>query len=172
MAGSEKGGVQNASAALLENALWVITPNDSTNHEALRLVGGFIERLGAQVVKIPPEKHDKLVAAVSHLPYFSALALTRTIVGDEDDQNMMLLAAGGFRDVTRVASGSPRMSRDMVIGNKVQLKNMLKLFRLHLEELEELLEQPEKMLLAAEAAKNTRDSIPIVKRSLLPQTSR
>ena len=168
MAGSERGGVQNASAALLENALWVLTPSDCTNQKALKTVHNFIERLGAQVTEIPPEKHDKLVAAISHLPYLAALALTKTISEDEDSQKMMLLAAGGFRDVTRVASGSPRMSRDMVVGNKAQLREVLEVFKRHLDDLGELLEQPEKMLLAAEAAKNTRDSIPIVKRSLLP----
>ena len=168
MAGSERGGVQNASAALLENALWVLTPNGSTDHKALKAVHDFVERLGAQVTEISPEKHDKLVAAVSHLPYLSALALTRTIAEDEDSQKMILLAAGGFRDVTRVASGSPRMSRDMIVENKGQLKEVLEIFKRHLSDLGELLEQPEKMLLVAESAKNIRDSIPIVKRSLLP----
>ncbi len=168
MAGSEKEGVQNASAALLENALWVITPDSSTDHKALEVVHNFIERLGAQVTEISPQKHDKLVAAVSHLPYLSALALTRAIAEDEESQKMMLLAAGGFRDVTRVASGSPRMSRDMVVGNKTQIREVLEIFKRHLDDLEKLLDQPERMLLAAESAKNIRDSIPIVKRSLLP----
>lgn len=169
MTGSEKGEVQNASAALLENALWVITPNNATTSTVLEPTRNFIERLGAQLIEIDPETHDKLVAAISHLPYISSLALTKTIATDEHSHKMMLLAAGGFRDITRVASGSPRMSRDMVVENKVQLKKALSTFKKHLQVLEELLDKPEEMLSSAQNAKNTRDSIPIVKRSLLPR---
>ncbi len=170
MAGSEKGGVQNASAALLENAMWVLTPNEQTDKEALDKIRDFVIRLGAHVVEIDPEKHDRLVAFVSHLPYISAVTLTQLIAQDADYEEMALLAAGGFRDVSRVASGSPRMSRDMVMENKVQLKAAIAEFREQLAVVESLLDEPAELLEFAEKAKYTRDSIPIVKRNLLPST--
>ena len=170
MAGNEKGGVQNASAALLENAMWVLTPNQDTDPDALHKIKDFIIHLGAHAVELDPEKHDRLVAFVSHLPYISAITLTHLIAHDADYEEMALLAAGGFRDVSRVASGSPRMSRDMVVENKEQLKEAIAVFREQLTAMETLLDEPVKMLEFAEKAKNTRDSIPIVKRNLLPST--
>ena len=168
MAGSERIGVQNADAALLENAVWVLTPDEGTDEEALAQVHLFVTHLGAKPIRTSPAQHDRLVAAVSHVPYLAAVALTQLIAEDEDRDLMMLLAAGGFRDLTRVASGSPRMSRDMVVGNKEALRRTLERFRSQLGRLEDLLNEPEDMLDQAEAAKHTRDSFPIVKRGLLP----
>ena len=168
MAGSERIGVQNADAALLENAVWVLTPDEKTDEEALAQVHLFVTHLGAKPIRTSPAQHDRLVAAVSHVPYLAAVALTQLIAEDEDRDLMMLLAAGGFRDLTRVASGSPRMSRDMVVGNKEALRRTLERFRSQLGRLEDLLNEPEDMLDQAEAAKHTRDSFPIVKRGLLP----
>jgi prephenate dehydrogenase len=96
------------------------------------------------------------------------VALTELVATDRDRDLMMLLAAGGFRDLTRVASGSPRMSRDMVVGNKGALRDALVRFRRYLDQLEALLDDPEAMLERVEAAKRTRDAFPIVRRSLLP----
>ncbi len=168
MAGSERIGVQNADAALLENAVWVLTPDETTDAEALGRVQTFVTHLGAKPIQTDPAQHDRLVAAVSHVPYLAAVALTQLIAEDDDRDLMMLLAAGGFRDLTRVASGSPRMSRDMVVGNKAALRRTLERFRAQLGRLETLLDEPNDMLDQAEAAKHTRDSFPIVKRGLLP----
>ena len=168
MAGSERVGVQNADAALLENAVWVLTPDETTDPEALEKVRTFVEHLGARPIQTSPKRHDRLVAAVSHVPYLTAVALTRLVAGDQDRDPMMLLAAGGFRDLTRVASGSPRMSRDMVAGNKAAVREALAGLRHQLDVLEEALERPERLLEHAETAKRSRDSFPIVRRSLLP----
>jgi prephenate dehydrogenase len=168
MAGSERFGVQNADAALLENAVWVLTPTGDTDPAALELVRTFVEHLGARPIVTHPEQHDRLVAAVSHVPYLTAVALTQLIASDDDRDLMMLLAAGGFRDLTRVASGSPRMSRDMVVGNKDAIRRALAGMREQLARLEVLLDQPEELLEHAESAKRARDSLPIVRRSLLP----
>jgi len=168
MAGSERVGVLHADAGLLENAVWVLTPSPNTDPEALARVRTFVEHLGATPLETTPEQHDRLVATVSHLPYLSAVALTELAAQDGDRDLMMLLAAGGFRDLTRVASGSPRMSRDMVVGNKKPLREALTSFRRYLDRLELLLDDPETMLTHAEAAKHARDAFPIVRRSLLP----
>jgi prephenate dehydrogenase len=168
MAGSERFGVVNADAALLENAVWVLTPVAGTDTAALGQVEEFITQLGAKALQVAPEQHDRLVAAVSHVPYLTSLALTHLVARDQDHDLMMLLAAGGFRDLTRVASGSPRMSRDMVVGNRDAVRSTLANLGGQLQQLAELLDDPDALLDAAEAAKRTRDSLPIVRRSLLP----
>lgn len=168
MAGSERGGVLNADPALLENAVWVLTPEADTDAQALGAVKSFVEALGARPLEVPPDQHDELVATVSHLPYLAAVALT-TLIDDGDERALKsLLAAGGFRDLTRVASGDPRMSRDMLSGNRAAVARALRAFRQRLDELEAVLGSPEALLEQAEAAKRTRDGIPIVRRGLLP----
>lgn len=168
MAGSERGGVLNADPGLLENAVWVLTPEADTDVEALALVRGFVTALGARPIEVSPEQHDELAATVSHLPYLAAVALTG-LVDDGDDRDLkMLLAAGGFRDLTRVASGDPHMSRDMVFSNREAVLDALRRFRERLAELESLLSEPAGLLARAEAAKRARDGIPIVRRGLLP----
>jgi len=169
MAGSDRAGVRNADAALLENAVWVLTPTEPRDDDALRRVRSFVEHLGARPIEVPPEQHDRLVATVSHLPYLAALALTRLASEDGDRDLMMLLAAGGFRDLTRVASGSPVMSRDMVAGNEAAVRAALAEFREALADLEGRLADPDALLTAAVEAKHARDGIPIVRRSLLPR---
>lgn len=169
MAGSEKGGVLNADPALLENAMWALTPVEGhTDPQAFEKVRAFVEALGAKPIEVSPEQHDRLVATVSHLPYLAAVALT-ALVGEGDESGLkMLLAAGGFRDLTRVASGDPVMSRDMVAGNRQAVRAALGAYRQQLEKLEALLDQPDELLTVGESARITRDSMPIVRRSLLP----
>ncbi|HKI55567.1 MAG TPA: prephenate dehydrogenase/arogenate dehydrogenase family protein [Trueperaceae bacterium] len=168
MAGSDKAGVLHADAALLENAVWVLTPDERTDAGALQRVDAFVTALGARPLRVAPERHDRLVATVSHLPYLAAVALTALVDRGEERELTMLLAAGGFRDLTRVASGSPLMSRDMVAGNREAVRGALRAFRAELEGLEALLDDDAALLARAEAAKRVRDGIPIVRRSLLP----
>ncbi len=169
MAGSEQGGVLHADAALLENAVWALTPEAGlTDEGALARVREFVQALGARPIEVSPELHDSLVATVSHLPYLAAVALTALVAESDDSGLLMLLAAGGFRDLTRVASGDPTMSRDMVAGNSAAVRRALGAYRRQLERLEELLDRPEELRAAGEAARLARGSIPIVRRSLLP----
>lgn len=165
MAGSERAGVEHANSLLLQNAVWVLTPLEETPLPALSRVRSLVEQLGAAPVVMPPEAHDQLVATISHLPYVAALALTHMVARDE---RLALLAAGGFRDLTRVASGDPRMSRDMVVENRNALRDALARFRRELERLEAQLDAPDDLLEAARESKRTRDSLPIVRKSLLP----
>ncbi|MFO7545799.1 MAG: prephenate dehydrogenase/arogenate dehydrogenase family protein [Trueperaceae bacterium] len=180
MAGSERAGVLHADAALLENAVWVLTPDReagnasvgeavaATSVRALERVRAFVEALGARTIEATPEQHDRLVAVVSHLPYLAAVALTALVDRGDERGLKMLLAAGGLRDLTRVASGDPRMSRDMVSGNRTAVTAALRAFREELEALERLLDDPEALEERAADAKRVRDSIPIVRRNLLP----
>ena len=168
MAGSERAGVQNAHAGLLENAVWVLTPTGETDPGDLEELETLVGELGAYPLVIEPELHDRLVARVSHLPYLLAVALNLMVARDERKDLLMFLAAGGFRDLTRVASGSPAMSRDMVVENREAVREAVGDLKAALDELEAALSDPERLLALAEEAKRTRDALPVVKRSLLP----
>jgi len=168
MAGSEQAGVENAYSGLLQNATWVLTPTENTNKADLERLRQLVEDLGAYPLLLPPDLHDRLVARVSHLPYLLAVALNLLVGDDPDRDTLIYLAAGGFRDLTRTASGSPIMSRDMVVTNKDALQSAAADLKKKLSILLEMLDHPDELLAAAAEAKRVRDSIPVVKRGLLP----
>jgi len=168
MAGSEQAGVEHAHSGLLQNATWVLTPTDRTSKADLERLRRLVEELGAYPLLLPPDLHDRLVARISHLPYLLAVALNLLVGDDPDRDTLIYLAAGGFRDLTRTASGSPVMSRDMVVTNKEALQTAAADLKEKLTSLLDLLDDPDKLLEAATHAKRVRDSIPVVKRGLLP----
>ncbi len=110
MAGSEKTGYKAAKPHLFENAYYILTPNKNITDEMLASMIGIIKELGAIPLVLDPAYHDYTVAAISHVPHIIAAALVKT-VKDLDDENryMHSLAAGGFKDITRIASSSPEI---------------------------------------------------------------
>ena len=119
MAGSEQEGVEGARADLFEGAVWVLTPDDRTDETAYTTVRSTVSSLGAEVVAIPPDRHDALVAIVSHVPHLTAATLMA--LADErsaDHRALLRLAAGGFRDMTRVAAGHPGIWPDICAENR------------------------------------------------------
>lgn len=169
MAGRETPGMQNAYAGLLQSAVWVVTPTERTASADLEAVGALISALGAFPVTLDAARHDRLVARVSHVPWMLATALNLWIADDPDRERLLFLAAGGFRDLTRVASGSPAMSRDMVLENRVEVRAALSDLAAVVTRLADNLDDPQALLAAAEEAKRTRDALPIVRRSMLPR---
>jgi prephenate dehydrogenase len=169
MAGRETPGVQNAYAGLLQSAVWVVTPTARTDAADLAAAEALITALGAFPVRLDPEAHDRLVARVSHVPWMLATALNLWIDEDADRERLLFLAAGGFRDLTRVASGSPEMSRDMVLENRGAVREALADLARVVDRLAQELDQPEALLASAQRAKRTRDALPIVRRSMLPR---
>ncbi len=118
MAGSEQEGVAGARADLFHNAVWVLTPTDATDNNALVEVRSVVASLGAEVVSLAPERHDALVAVVSHVPHLTAATLMALADERSDEHQAMLrLAAGGFRDMTRIASGHPGIWPDICQSN-------------------------------------------------------
>jgi len=118
MAGSEQEGVDGADAGLFEGATWVLTPTDDTDAQAYAQVRAIVSSLGAEVVAIRPEDHDALVAVVSHVPHLTAAALMQLAAsGAEEHAALLRLAAGGFRDMTRVAAGHPGIWPDICAEN-------------------------------------------------------
>ncbi len=169
MAGRETPGMQNAYAGLLQNAVWVLTPTDDTDGADVAAMRQLVEALGAWPLALPPDAHDRAVSRISHAPYLLAVALNLLIARDHDRERLLFLAAGGFRDLTRVASGAPRMSRDMVVENRAAIRDALRDLGAVLDELAADLDRPEALLAAAREAKRTRDALPVVKRTLLPR---
>ena len=104
MAGSERQGVEAADASLFEGAYWILTPTPTTSDRAYGAVSDLAGRLGATPVAVEPAVHDALVARLSHMPQLAASALVEVAVTTGDQDALLGLAAGGFRDVTRIAA--------------------------------------------------------------------
>jgi prephenate dehydrogenase len=107
MAGSERHGISAAEAGLFDGAWWILTPTARTSSSAYSAVAGAVARLGAKTVAVGPETHDALVARLSHLPQLTASTLIEVAIAAGDRDALLGLAAGGFRDVTRIAASQP-----------------------------------------------------------------
>jgi prephenate dehydrogenase len=126
MAGSEQEGVEGASPDLFEGATWVLTPTAGTDAAAYAQVRQIVTTLGAEVVALPPERHDTLVAVVSHVPHLTAATLMRLAdERSEEHRALLRLAAGGFRDMTRIASGHPGIWPDICGENQAAIVEVI-----------------------------------------------
>ena len=127
MAGSEKTGYDAADPLLLENAYYMITPSYKTSKKKLKILKSIIEMIKAIPFVIDYQKHDKVVATVSHLPHILAATLVNLVKdNDYDDEVMKRVAAGGFKDITRIASASPIMWEQICIVNSEPIDVMLR----------------------------------------------
>jgi prephenate dehydrogenase len=117
MAGREQSGVEAAESGLYRGCTWCLTPTPHTATAVLQRVQDLVADLGARPYILEPERHDAAVAAVSHLPLLAATALVLTAANSPAWSDGRALAAGGFRDTTRVASGDPHMARDICLTN-------------------------------------------------------
>jgi prephenate dehydrogenase len=133
MAGSEKTGVSSARADLFANAVCVVTPTPRSNPAALRKVEGLWKALGSKLLRLDPEAHDALVSRSSHLPQVTAVTLANLVLSPFNSRNQAALCANGFRDATRMASGSPEMWRDIALANRKHLARALDAFIADLE---------------------------------------
>lgn len=121
MTGSERSGVDAATAELFAGSPWLLTPSLETTGEALRQARALAEAVGARPIEMDAAQHDAAVSLVSHLPLVAATAVTLAISRQERWSEASAFAAGGFRDTTRVASGDPRMARDICLTNREEL---------------------------------------------------
>ena len=119
MAGSELQGLDGADAEMFRGAVWVLTPSATTSDDTFALVAGVVRELGGDMLALPALRHDQLVAVTSHLPHLAAATLLTLARSRADDHAaVMRLAAGGFRDMTRVASGHPAIWLDICRENQ------------------------------------------------------
>ncbi len=137
MAGSEKGGVEAATATLFQEATWALTPTDATDAEALQRIQRLAQEVGASTRVFTPEAHDAMVAVTSHLPHVLASALMRLADGTQRTlPDTPALAAGSFADMTRVAASSPDIWRDVCLSNRDAVLHALTHYRTELDTLE------------------------------------
>lgn len=136
MAGTEGSGIAAADPFLFENAVYILTPTRTTGQRAMAMLEGLLQLIGAHPLVLGVEEHDRMVAAVSHLPHLAAVSLANAAGNAETKlPGTLSLAAGGFRDSTRIAMSSPELWAEIVFSNKTQVLAMLDDY---LEELKKL----------------------------------
>ncbi|MEA3545801.1 MAG: prephenate dehydrogenase/arogenate dehydrogenase family protein [Thermodesulfobacteriota bacterium] len=136
IAGTENSGAEAAFPSLYRGKRCIITPTENTDTKALELVEQMWRIAGSHVVTMPLEKHDKILAAISHLPHMVAYSLVNAVGSyDHYEENILEYSAGGFRDFTRIASSDPTMWRDIAETNRDALLEMMEQFEDSLAEL-------------------------------------
>lgn len=163
MAGSEKTGYANARPHLIENAYYIITPASKAPRDAVDTFVPFIASLKALPLVLDYQQHDFITASVSHLPHLIAASLVNLVQElDGREELMKRIAAGGFKDITRIASSSPEMWEQICITNKVNLIQVLDRYMEELSRVKKQLEQEDSQGLYDffETSREYRNSIP------------
>ncbi|HTL54354.1 MAG TPA: prephenate dehydrogenase/arogenate dehydrogenase family protein [Candidatus Limnocylindrales bacterium] len=159
MAGAEKMGVAAAHSRLFESAICIVTPTPNSHRAAVRHIEQLWRSVGSRVVRLAPKTHDQLVSRSSHLPHVVAAELSNYVLGHNQPGPQELLCANGFRDTTRIASGSPEMWRDIALANRDHLLEALGGFLEQLQNFKRLLKRGDAKAISAffEDAKQRRD---------------
>lgn len=164
MTGSEKTGLSNATAYLLENVYYIITPAKEAASARVDEFREFVASLGAIPMVLDYASHDAATAAISHLPHVIASALVNFVEqSDDSNETMKTIAAGGFKDITRIASSSPVMWEEICLSNKDELIHMLDSYQSLLSDIREKISRADAPAIHSffEAAKDYRDSLAI-----------
>ena len=163
MAGSELSGLDGADDALFEGAVWVLTPSSESSDETFEKLAKIIGTLGAEIVVLDAIRHDQLVAVVSHLPHLTAATLMGLAqITAEEHVAVLRLAAGGFRDMTRVASGLPQIWLDICRENRDAILEALDGMISGLNEMRDIVAAGDNGLLLSRlsTARNARANLP------------
>jgi prephenate dehydrogenase len=163
MAGSELDGLDGADASMFAGAVWVLTPSSNSSDTAFAVVAELVAKFGAEIVAMDAEQHDDLVAVVSHVPHLTAATLMR-IADNRSEEHMALLrlAAGGFRDMTRIASGRPGIWLDICEQNKTSIVRGLDALILGLTDMRDVVARSDRdgLLSRLEQARRARMNLP------------
>jgi prephenate dehydrogenase len=129
LGGSERSGPGHANPSVVDGIVWVVAPTPETTPAHASAVETWITSLGARAVHLDPERHDRLVAMVSHLPQLASTSLMGVAATEEaDEPEILLLAAGGFRDLTRLAASQPALWSDILVANRQQVAAAIDVF--------------------------------------------
>lgn len=161
MAGSERVGFINSKAALLENAYYILTPTEEIPIEKVNAYRELVETLGAIPLILSPSQHDYVTAAVSHLPHVIASSLVNLVKSSDSEEGIMkMIAAGGFKDITRIASSSATMWQQICLTNTENISQLLSDYIASLTEIKEALDCKEENALyhLFDTAREYRDS--------------
>src|SRR5690554_3325079 len=141
IAGKEKSGVDAADATLYENHRIILTPIAATDPQATEKIRALWQAVGAEVLTMEPQEHDRILAETSHLPHLLAFSLVNTLARQDDSLDIFRYAAGGFRDFTRIASSDPLMWHDIFKENRDSVLRSVDLFQQGLNEFRKAVEQ-------------------------------
>jgi len=164
MAGSELEGLDGADPAMFVGAVWVLTPSALTSDATFSSVASLVAELGADVVALSPERHDQVVAVVSHVPHLTAVSLMGLAADKAEEHAALLrLAAGGFRDMTRIAAGHPAIWLDICAENQSAIVTTLDALIGRLAEMRDVVAagDREALLQALAAARESRMNLPV-----------
>ncbi len=156
LAGSEHSGVIYADKDLFKNAFCILTKTKNTNKKTLAKVARFWNALGSKVKIMSHESHDKIISGLSHLPHAASVSLCNA-----SRKESLHLAAGGFRDTTRIASGSPELWKDIFITNRKNISKDIRVLKKELSKIEQALKKNDSLALLRlfKKAKHLRDSM-------------
>ncbi len=171
MAGSHKTGVEAAKAHLFENAFYILTPSSETSMTKIIHLQNWLKGTKAKFIELTPKQHDELAGVISHFPHIIAASLVNQVAKIEKEQPLLTnLAAGGFRDITRIASASPVMWRDILIHNKETLLSLLTRWQEEMEHVKQLIENADNQHVFEyfQTAKTFRDGLPIKQKGAIP----
>ena len=163
MAGSEKTGFDHSNERILENAYYILTPTPQVAEEKVQTYEKFVESLKALPVILDYQLHDQITGTISHLPHIIASSLVNFVkTHDTHDEMMKNLAAGGFKDITRIASSSPIMWQNICLKNKDNIVDILDQYIDSLEDFKEAIEREDDLDLynRFESSRNYRNSMP------------
>jgi len=167
MAGSEIKGINGADRYLFENAAYILTPLPGTPVEILGFMKELLACTGAHIKLLTAGRHDELVAAISHIPHLAAVTLVNLTRGEEEH---LMMAAGGFRDTTRIASSNPELWENIIFSNQDIIVDKLETLIEDLNNLKTAIRAGDRAKVVHElsCAKETRDRIPLVHRGIMP----
>ncbi|EZH67601.1 prephenate dehydrogenase [Bacillaceae bacterium JMAK1] len=172
MAGSHKSGVHGSRPDLFENAFYILVPPESQNsEEAVDRLTSLLAGSNANFMTMDATSHDVMAGSVSHLPHIVASALVHQLKGLEEEHPMITnLAAGGFKDITRIASANPVMWRDILLHNKDVLQTMMERWQDDMKQVTELIKAADANGLHSffADAKRHRDGLPVKKAGAIP----
>lgn len=159
IAGSEKSGVYAANPDLYVNHRIILTPLAETGLDHLQRVSQLWKEVDAEVLAMPVDEHDVVLAATSHLPHAIAYSLVDTLANDAENENIFRYAAGGFRDFTRIASSDPKMWHDIMCANNQAVLEAIDLFQNNLNKLRQAIDEKDSdtLLKIFNRAKTARD---------------
>lgn len=171
MAGSHKSGITAAKAILFENAFYLFTPVDDKDKEAVEVLKEWLKGTKARFLEVLPTEHDHLTGVISHFPHVIAASLVHQAEKKSQTQALVTrLAAGGFRDITRIASSSPEMWKDISLHNKEVLLALLDEWKQEMGKISQMLkeEDEEEIYQYFSKAKRYRDEMPMKEKGAIP----
>ena len=159
MVGSERSGYKTSKELLFENSYYIITKSANTTEKSIELLKELVEKIGAIPIIIDENKHDYITATISHVPHVIAATLVNMVKRlDDENETMKNLAAGGFKDITRIASSDPTMWENICSENKDEILKVLFEFKSILNNFESEIESDDRIYNFFDSSKKYRDS--------------